>query len=106
MNLIVMGKKIKEVREANGLTMIEFGKYFGVGRVTVSRWEKGKKTPDLNTLVNISNMFNKPLDFFVNEEFPSEAMLETLGYNEGFKKGYQRAIEDVKVNINKVFFNL
>lgn len=106
MDSTVMGRKIKEIREKNGLTMVEFGKYFGVGRVTVSRWEKGKKSPDLNTLINMSEMFSKPLDYFVNDEFPSEALLESLGYNEGFKKGYQRAIEDVKVNINKVFFNL
>lgn len=106
MDASMMGKKIREIREKNKLTMLEFGKYFGIGRITVSRWEKGEKIPDLNTLINMSNIFEKPLDYFVNEKFPSEALLESLGYNEGFKNGYQQAIQDIKENINNLFFNL
>lgn len=106
MDYSIMGKKIKEIREKNGLTMEEFGKYFGVGRVTVSRWEKGKKVPDLDTFIKVAEKFNKPLDFFIKEEFPSKDLLEALGYDVGFKKGYQEAIENVKLNIYKNFFNM
>lgn len=106
MDYMIMGKKIKNVRDEAGLTMDEFGKYFGVGRVTVSRWEKGKKSPDLDTMIKISEKFEKPIDFFIKEDFPSKELLDSLGYNVGFKKGYQEAIEDVKENIHKVFFNL
>lgn len=106
MDYSIMGKKLKEVRDKSGLTMEEFGRLFGAGRVTVSRWEKGKKVPDLDTLIKISEKFNRPIDFFVKEEFPSKDLLEALGYDVGFKKGYAEAIENVKVNINKVFFNM
>ena len=106
MDYAIMGKKLKEVREKNGLTMDEFGRLFGVGRVTVSRWEKGKKVPDLDMLIKVAENFHKPIDFFVKEEFPSKDLLQSLGYDVGFKKGYEEAIENVKLNIHKVFFNM
>jgi len=106
MDYAILGKKLKEVRDKSGLTMEEFGRLFDVGRITISRWEKGKKVPDLDALIKIAERFNKPLDFFVKEEFPSKDLLESLGYDVGFKKGYAEAIENVKDNIHKVFFNM
>lgn len=35
-------RKIKQVREKLGMTMIEFGKFLGVTPVTIHRWEHGK----------------------------------------------------------------
>ena len=41
----MIGKEIKEIREAKRLTQEDLAKLIGVSRVTVARWETGKTKP-------------------------------------------------------------
>lgn len=42
-----LGARIKAWRTAMKLSMTDFGKAIGVDKVTVSRWESGKRVPSL-----------------------------------------------------------
>ncbi|MBQ9408527.1 MAG: helix-turn-helix transcriptional regulator [Clostridia bacterium] len=49
------GKRIKEARERAGVTQEELGKKIGVTGVTIMRYEKGLRQPNLQRMVEIAN---------------------------------------------------
>ncbi|MCI5537002.1 MAG: helix-turn-helix domain-containing protein [Clostridiales bacterium] len=57
-----LGKRIIEIRKQHGLTQEEFAERYHVTRQTISNWENGKSSPDLETLVSMSEDFNVSLD--------------------------------------------
>lgn len=63
-----IGKRIYDIRKAQGLTQEEFANTFNVTRQAVSNWENDKSYPDLQTLVRISDKFNVSLDVLLKED--------------------------------------
>ena len=63
-----IGNQILNIRKENQLTQEEFGKLFHVTRQTVSNWEKGKRYPELQILVSISDQFGVSLDTLWKED--------------------------------------
>jgi len=57
-----IGNQILSIRKEQKLTQEEFGNLFHVTRQTVSNWENGRSYPDLQTLIEISNWFDVPMD--------------------------------------------
>lgn len=51
-------KQIKELREELLLKQDEFGALFGVSRVTVCNWEKGKARPTFETMRKLKDKYN------------------------------------------------
>lgn len=69
-----MGYKIKEEREAQGLTQEELAAKSGVSRVTISLIESGKSTNVMiSTLAKIATALGKSVDdiFFTNTVKPT-----------------------------------
>lgn len=56
------GKKIQNLRKREGLTQEELAEKIGVTRQTISKWELGETSPDLNLLDKISKCFGISLD--------------------------------------------
>lgn len=63
-----VGKKILQIRKEKGMPQEEFGKLFHVTRQTVSNWENEKSYPDLQTLVEISDMSGVSMDALLKED--------------------------------------
>ena len=57
MNQYVTGAVIKELREKNGMTQLEFAEKLRVSDKTVSKWETGKGYPDITLLEPIAKVF-------------------------------------------------
>lgn len=57
MNQYVTGAVIKELREKNRLTQLQFADKLGVSNKTVSKWETGKGYPDITLLEPIAEVF-------------------------------------------------
>ena len=55
--------RTKELREARGILQIELAKSLGIARNTLSQYETGKRTPDLDTLKKIAGFFEVSLDY-------------------------------------------
>ncbi len=53
----------KYLRERNGITQTELGKYLNLSKSTISMYENGNRTPDYETLEIIADYFNVSLDF-------------------------------------------
>lgn len=57
-----IGKIIKEQRLKMNMTQEELAQKFHVTRQLISKWENGKSYPDLNQIVEISDLFSQSLD--------------------------------------------
>lgn len=59
-----IGKKIKFAREYRNLTRTELANGIDSTYRNILRWENGERVPRYETLYNISNVLNIPIDYF------------------------------------------
>ena len=57
--------KLYELRKQKGLSQEELANRLNVSRQTVSKWEVGESSPDMEKLVAISELFDISLDELV-----------------------------------------
>ena len=60
-----LGKKIAELRKKNNLSQEELAEKVGVARQTISKWEIGDTTPDINQVKIISKISNPVIHFVI-----------------------------------------
>ena len=65
--------KLYELRKQKGFSQEELANRLNVSRQTVSKWEVGESTPDMEKLVAISDLFGVSLDELVKGEEPKMA---------------------------------
>ncbi len=60
-------EKLIELRKKQGLSQEELGYKLNVTRQTVSKWELGSTTPEMDKLVEIGKIFNVSVDYLIND---------------------------------------
>ena len=60
-----LGNRIREARASKGWKQRELASEVEVEPITVSRWERGATTPDLDVLRLVADATEKPLSYFV-----------------------------------------
>ena len=60
--------KLYELRKQKGFSQEELAHRLNVSRQTVSKWEVGESTPDMEKLVAISDLFEVSLDELIKGE--------------------------------------
>lgn len=60
-------EKLIELRKKRGLSQEELGYKFNVTRQTISKWELGQTTPEMDKLIEISKFFNVTVDDLIND---------------------------------------
>ena len=78
MDLVKIGKFLQKLRKQNGLTQEQLAEQLGVARRTVSRWETGNNMPDLDILVELSDLYSVDLREILSGERKSERMDQEL----------------------------
>ncbi len=78
MDLMKIGTFLQELRKEKGLTQEQLAEQLGVARRTVSRWETGANMPDLDILVELSDLYAVDLREILNGERECEHMNEEL----------------------------
>jgi len=58
--------KIIELRKERGWSQEELGNKLDTSRQTISKWESGQTTPEMNKLLEISKIFNVSIDRILN----------------------------------------
>lgn len=81
-------KILKEKRKELGLTQEQLAKDLNVSRSAISNWEIGRNYPDIETLITISNVFNIPLDYLLNEDI---RVVEAIDLDISKSKKFKRA---------------
>ena len=60
-----MKERLRELREKRGLTQAELAKRLGVGRTTVTLWERGDNRPRIDMLVDLAKILGVKVDYLL-----------------------------------------
>ena len=61
-DLTTLGGRIRTLRVAAGLTQAQLAAALGVGRIAVNRWERGRRSPSMPSLVALSIALDVTMD--------------------------------------------
>lgn len=107
--MVMIGKRLKELRKKSGMTQQQLGNLINVTKVSICCYEKGTRTPSLETLIDLSNIFNVNIDYFLgndnyvisesNEEYGMKVANEEIELIQNIRNNanlYERVLEDPK----------
>ena len=83
--------KLYELRKQKGFSQEELANRLNVSRQTISKWEVGESTPDMEKLAAISDLFEVSLDELVLDKAPKAEATEQVVKSEFYS--------DIKENI-------
>lgn len=63
--------KLKELRQARGITQKQLAEWSGLGRSQISNYENGLRTPDWETQDILADFFNVRLDYLMDRDTPN-----------------------------------
>ncbi|MEG1972003.1 MAG: helix-turn-helix transcriptional regulator [Oscillospiraceae bacterium] len=86
-----MGKKLKELREAQKLTQAQLGEKVGKALTTVASWENGKSLPDADTLFRLLAFYDVEN---VLQEFGYKQEKDSFSLNERSLIAALRSMDD------------
>ena len=61
----VFGKRLKELRKANGYTIEQFADMVGISKSTLGYYENDKRMPDIEILTRIADTLNVNADYLI-----------------------------------------
>jgi transcriptional regulator with XRE-family HTH domain len=70
--IMTLSDKIIRERKKNGWSQEELAEKVNVSRQAVSKWEAGQSVPDLDKILQISNLFGVTTDYLLKDEVESE----------------------------------
>jgi transcriptional regulator with XRE-family HTH domain len=63
-----LGKRIKIAREEARMTQLQVGVSLGVSDKTISGYEAGRIAPPIDKLMELADLFKKPITFFLGSD--------------------------------------
>ena len=70
-DLIVLGKRIQELRKRHTMTQEHLAHEMGVSIGAVSKWETGASLPDITMLCALADFFHVSTDFLLGRNLPN-----------------------------------
>lgn len=96
-------ERLKSLRKKCGYTQVSLAETLGVSKGTVAMWETGKRTPDFETLIRLSDLFDVRTDYILGKSNDSSSAklsdddIEQLGRWE---------LESVHTDLMKLYLSL
>ena len=96
-------ESLKSLRKKCGYTQVSLAETLGVSKGTVAMWETGKRTPDFETLIRLSDLFDVRTDYILGKSNDSSSAklsdddIEQLGRWE---------LESVYTDLMKLYLSL
>lgn len=59
------GKRIAQIRHSRGMTQAELGKLVNVEWATISMYERGERTPSMETIMSLSRALHVSADYLM-----------------------------------------
>lgn len=93
---MTLGEKIYELRTQHNLSQGDLANELKVSRQSISKWENGNSTPDLEKIVKLAEIFNVSLDELIKNEdkeptaentFEQKAIIQTKTKEKKIAKG-------------------
>lgn len=86
------GQRLKELRLKNKLTQEELGKMLNLTNVSISGYENGDRTPDIENLSKLADYFNVTTDYLLGRPFTPDLLeqdiLKVFDENPGLSRWY------------------
>lgn len=73
-----MPKQYKKARQLNNLKAIQAAKLLGVSQPTLSAWEGERKSPSVENLENMANLYHVTTDFLLGRDEPVQDSLQPV----------------------------
>lgn len=95
-----VGERLLKLRNEKGMTQEDLAEYLSVSRQSVSKWELNKTLPDVEKLLQLSDLYEVTLDYIVKgeEEVPEEEDALVTEEKETLQDDF--GMEDWKNNIS------
>lgn len=78
-----IGKRIKALRERNGIKQSDLAKQLHLSQPDISRIESGKKNPDIDTIVALQSILNTTVQEIITDTHPENATVsDELGLSD------------------------
>ena len=96
---MILADKIIELRKKAGYSQEELAEKMGVSRQSVSKWEGALSIPDLDKILQMSEIFGVSTDYLLKDEFGEElpAPKEEISESKFRKVSMEEANEFIKV---------
>lgn len=102
----------KEYRKKNGLTQEELASKLHLNQATISKWEKSKSLPDIETLLRLADLYKCKVDDLLNHNFYLQKQPETIELEREEKLtekqkellDYIQQLNDYQCKVAKVYF--
>lgn len=65
---IKQGEYLKKLRKENNLSQEQLAETLGLSRQSISKWEQGTSTPDIDNFVKLSKIYKVSIDSLLNGE--------------------------------------
>jgi len=73
-NMEATGKRIKELRQASGYSIVRLADILGVSQQAICKWQKGQAIPSIDHCVELSELFRVPINDFIVTDAPVRAL--------------------------------
>lgn len=84
---MTFSERLMQLRKQRGWSQEQLGEQLHVTRQTVSKWETGATTPELNKLIELSELFDLSIDELVGRTPPAQAE-QTISYAARFPQAF------------------
>ncbi|MDD2203106.1 MAG: helix-turn-helix transcriptional regulator [Bacilli bacterium] len=95
---MLIGKRLKDLRKARGLNQQELGDLVNVTKVSICCYEKGTRTPNLETFQDLANVFNVSTDYLLGNDIKAEVSGNEESYILNIPKEAAEFLCELKLN--------
>lgn len=96
-------QKLLSLRKEKGMSQDELGGQLKVSRQTISKWELGETTPEMDKLILTSELFNISLDELIKGKCPLEVKFKEADISEPKLEKPPKGVYDIILLLVKIF---
>ena len=78
-----LSKKIYELRKAHGMSQEQLAEKLNVSRQSISKWESGESSPEIERLIELSDVFDVSTDYLLKSSEVDELSIRTERLEKG-----------------------
>ena len=86
---MMLGEKIYNLRKEKGMTQEELALQITVSRQAISKWELGESMPDIENVVQLSELFGVSTDYLLKNEYEKNNLPDVKIDNEKMRNNHQ-----------------
>lgn len=92
-----IGKKIRQAREEAKMSQFQVGVALGITDKTISGYESGRIAPPIDKLLMLSDLFKKPITYFIGVDPKEYKVSSRLKAVESSMKEIRNLLNEIKI---------